>query len=122
VTSGGIVQTPKEQLLIRLKAENLDSSCIIAADVSREIINDAYDPETQDEDFRYHSEHYVLRLGHSEDERQAWLDQLDYHNDDALLTGTVWLTESRWMVREEYDGWARRWEFYACPALPGAVL
>ncbi len=115
------MKTPKQQLLIRLKAENLDSSCIIAADVSREIINDAYDPQTQDEDYRYHSEHFVLRVGHSDDDRQAWLDQLDDDADDALLSGTVWLTESRWMVREEYDGWARRWEFYACPALPESV-
>lgn len=114
------MQTPKEQLLVRLKAENLDSSCIIAAVLEREIINDAYDPKTQDEDYRYRSEHLVLRVGHTDDDRRAWLDQLD-EDDDALLSGTVWLTESRWLAREDYDGWARRWEFYACPALPESV-
>lgn len=117
------METPLDQLIATLRREGLHLADILAADLSREIPNEDYDPETQDEDFRYFDEALTLRVGYGDADLAVFIMQLDRRDlpDDTMLFGTIWLTDRRWIRREEYDGWAPRWEFHACPPLTERV-
>lgn len=63
----------------------------------------------------------TLRVGHTEQEYQEFLDQLDFTYDDGYggqeLYGKVWLTDGIWLDRGEYDG-SEWWNINQYPEIP----
>lgn len=62
-----------------------------------------------------------LRLGHTQEDYQAFVDKLDFNYNDGYgsqnLYGTIWCKNSVWFDRGEYDGseWWNRNEYPAIP-------
>lgn len=63
----------------------------------------------------------TLRVGHTEQELQDFLDKLDFTYDDGYggqeLFGKVWLTDGVWLTRGEYDG-SEWWDIHQYPQIP----
>jgi len=62
-----------------------------------------------------------LRVGHTWEEFEEFLNQLDFDYDSGYggqeLFGTVWFHDGTWMGRGEYDG-SEWWEHYMMPQIP----
>ncbi len=68
------------------------------------------------------SQYFILRLGASDPETDAFFESLDFEYDSGYgrqhLFGTVWLEkEGTWMERGEYDG-SEWWDYHECPEIP----
>lgn len=65
--------------------------------------------------------HFILPVGHTQDQFHAFLEMLDFEYDDGYggqeLFGTIWLTNGSWMTRGEYDG-SEWWETNSLPEIP----
>ncbi|MCU0437463.1 MAG: hypothetical protein MUC49_06065 [Raineya sp.] len=63
----------------------------------------------------------ILKINHSEEEYQQFLNSLDFEYDDGYgtqeLYGIVWLEDGTWLSRREYDG-SECWEHHIMPAIP----
>lgn len=63
----------------------------------------------------------ILKINHSVDEFNDFLDSLDFTYDDGYggqeLFGTVWLEDNTWLSRGEYDG-SEWWEHNVLPNIP----
>lgn len=63
----------------------------------------------------------ILKMNHSVDEFNNFLDSLDFTYDDGYggqeLFGTVWLEDGTWLSRGEYDG-SEWWEHNVLPNIP----
>ena len=66
-----------------------------------------------------------LKVGYSPEEYQSFLNLLNFDYDSGYggqeLYGTVWLTNSTWLSRGEYDG-SEWWEHNELPAIPESLL
>lgn len=96
----------KEELINNLK--KYYNSVILCADIT-------YEPE-------YNKEiHIRLPLGYTQKELLEFLNKLDVDYDNGYgyqqLYGYVWLNESAWLERGEYDG-SEWWDYKECPLIP----
>lgn len=66
-----------------------------------------------------------LKLNHTEEEEQAFLDKLDKVYDSGFgsqeLFGIVWFTDGTWLTRDEYDG-SECWNHNVCPEFDEDLL
>lgn len=64
---------------------------------------------------------FTLKVGHTWEEFEEFLNQLDFDYDSGYggqeLFGTVWFHDGTWMGRGEYDG-SEWWEHYMMPQIP----
>ena len=68
------------------------------------------------------TEHNVtLRVGHTKQEFDEFLEQLDFEYDAGYgtqeLYGTIWCTDGCWYTRGEYDG-SEWWTLHRLPDVP----
>jgi hypothetical protein len=63
----------------------------------------------------------ILKVGHTEEDYQAFLDTLDFEYDAGYglqeVFGTIWFVDGTWMTRWEYDG-SEGWEYHTVPQIP----
>ena len=63
----------------------------------------------------------ILKINHSVDEYNYFLDSLDFTYDDGYggqkLFGNVWLEDNTWLSRGEYDG-SEWWIHNVLPNIP----
>lgn len=68
---------------------------------------------------------YVLKVNHSEQEYNEFLNLLDFEYDSGYggqeLYGTIWLEDGTWCTRGEYDG-SEWWEHNVLPSIPESCL
>jgi hypothetical protein len=68
---------------------------------------------------------YLLKLGYSEEEFNAFINSLDFDYNNGYggqnLFGDVWFTDGTWLERGEYDG-SEWWEHKICPEIPESLL
>ena len=64
---------------------------------------------------------FILKLHHSEEEYNNFLDLLDFEYEDDFghqnLYGTVWLEDGTWLSRGEYGG-SEWWIHNVLPEIP----
>lgn len=62
-----------------------------------------------------------LKVGHTQQEFDAFMDALDFEYDDDYgtqeLHGLIWLSNGNWMSRWEYDG-SEGWQLNSLPEIP----
>ena len=67
----------------------------------------------------------LLKVGYSENEWNEFLKSLNFSYDSGYggqnLFGTVWLEDSTWCTRGEYDG-SEWWEHNQLPEIPSELL
>jgi len=67
----------------------------------------------------------LLKKGYTQKDWNNFLAQLDFEYDDGYgtqhLFGTVWISETIWMDRYEYDG-SESWQWLTCPEIPEELL
>ena len=67
----------------------------------------------------------ILKKGYTQEDWNIFLSQLDFKYDNEYgiqhLFGTVWMNESLWMDRYEYDG-SENWQWLTCPEIPPELL
>jgi hypothetical protein len=67
----------------------------------------------------------VLKLNHTNDEYNEFLNSLDFEYDSGYggqeLYGTVWLEDDTWLSRGEYDG-SEWWEHNVLPTISAECL
>ncbi len=67
----------------------------------------------------------VLKLNHTNDEYNEFLNSLDFEYDSGYggqeLYGIVWLEDGTWLSRGEYDG-SEWWEHNVLPDIPSGCL
>lgn len=67
----------------------------------------------------------LLRQNYTEQEYTNFLNQLDFDYDAGYggqeLYGTVWLSDSNWLTRGEYDG-SEWWDYNSLPEIPDELL
>jgi hypothetical protein len=63
----------------------------------------------------------ILKVGHTEEEYQAFLETLDYEYDRGFglqeVFGTIWFEDGTWCDRWEYDG-SEGWQYHTVPEIP----
>jgi len=63
----------------------------------------------------------ILKVGHTKEDYQAFLDTLDFEYDAGYglqeVFGTIWFVDGTWMTRWEYDG-SEGWEYHTVPQIP----
>jgi hypothetical protein len=63
----------------------------------------------------------ILKVGHTEQEFNEFLEKLDFEYDSGYgtqeLYGTIWCTDGSWYTRGEYDG-SEWWELCMLPGIP----
>ena len=71
------------------------------------------------------TETILLKKWYSEDDWEDFLSKLDFQYDNGFgtqhLFGIVWISESVWIERNEYDG-AESWAWQECPEIPSELL
>lgn len=79
-------------------------------------------------DFESHScdKKLILKVGHTEKEMEAFLNELDFEYDSGYsiqyLFGTIWLKSNEaWLERGEYDG-SEWWEYKERPEITKELL
>ena len=67
----------------------------------------------------------VLKINYNDFDYENFLKELDFNYDDGFggqeLYGTVWLDDSTWLSRGEYDG-SEWWEHNVIPPIPVECL
>jgi hypothetical protein len=67
---------------------------------------------------------YLLKENYSEEELKAFFKSLDFMYNDGYggqeLYGTVWLKDSTWLARGEYDG-SEWWVHHSLPEVPNLL-
>ena len=62
-----------------------------------------------------------LKVGHTQEEFDAFMNALDFEYDDGYgtmeLHGMIWLSNGNWMDRWEYDG-SEGWQSNSLPEIP----
>ena len=62
-----------------------------------------------------------LKVGHTQEEFDAFMDALDFEYDDGYgtqeLHGLIWLSNGNWLSRWEYDG-SEGWQNNSLPEIP----
>ena len=70
---------------------------------------------------KYRDKTFLLRENHTNEQRNQFLENLDFVYDDGFggqeLFGTVWLENGKWLDRGEYDG-SEWWELLQRPFIP----
>jgi hypothetical protein len=63
----------------------------------------------------------ILKVGHTEEDYQVFLETLDFEYDAGFgtqeLYGVIWFEDGTWMTRWEYDG-SEGWEYHTMPEIP----
>ena len=66
----------------------------------------------------------ILKVGHTKEDYQSFLDTLDYEYDRGFglqeVFGTIWLEDGTWFTRWEYDG-SEGWEYHSMPEIPNGL-
>ena len=64
---------------------------------------------------------FILCVGHTRSELDAFLQSLDFEYDDGYggqeLYGNIWYKDGSWSDRGEYDG-SEWWTYQSCPIIP----
>ena len=64
---------------------------------------------------------FVLRVGHTQADRDAFLQSLDFEYDSEFggqeLYGNIWYQDGPWSDRGEYDG-SEWWQYQSVPKIP----
>lgn len=64
--------------------------------------------------------HFNIKVGHTEEDYQAFLETLDFEYDAGFgtqeLYGIIWFEDGTWMTRWEYDG-SEGWEYHTVPEI-----
>jgi hypothetical protein len=67
------------------------------------------------------SRDYILKVGFTAEEEQAFIDSLDFEYDAGFggqeLFGTIWFSGGTWSDRDEYDG-SEWWSHNSRPEVP----
>ncbi len=67
---------------------------------------------------------FKLPIGYTEEQYQAFLNQLDFEYDDGyggqVVFGTIWMEDGTWLTRGEYDG-SEWWEVHSRPVVPSVL-
>ena len=78
-----------------------------------------------DDNYGTNVRRFDLKVGYSPEEYNKFLNELDFEYDSGFggqeLFGTVWLSNSTWLSRGEYDG-SEWWEHNELPAIPERLL
>lgn len=108
----------RDELLEVLQSHGVALDEILCAMVGHEVETEEPDPETGSYFVTLHTQ---LPLGHDAATRDAFFESLnfEYYAGYGAQTvfGTVWLTQHRWVERNEYDG-SEWWEFRSFPPIP----
>lgn len=64
---------------------------------------------------------FDLKVGFTPKEYEYFLGSLDFNYDSGYgaqqLFGTVWISDTEWLERGEYDG-SEWWDYKTCPCIP----
>lgn len=114
----------RDELKEDFAEHKIDLSALVAADIRREVENDAYFDEQEDESSEnslYVMKPIILKEGHDQKELDAFWEAMNFEYYSGFgaqnVYGTIWLTENRWMTRGEYDG-SEWWELHKRPVIP----
>ena len=74
-----------------------------------------------DYEFNENCSSYQLKVGHSDEEYNEFLREIDFNYDSGYggqeLFGTIWCGAGVWFDREEYDG-SEWWDMHQYPEIP----
>lgn len=108
----------KQELSHYLKFGDIKCATIKWFDVSSEMMQ----RHLPDEEIKVRdSLNLSLKVGHTQQEFDAFMDALDFEYDDGYgsqeLHGIIWLSNGNWMSRWEYDG-SEGWQSNSLPEIP----
>ena len=84
-----------------------------------------YQEADYDEDYNPICEYYKLPLNYTDSDLENFYKSLNFEYDSGFggqrLFGTVWLEDSTWLSRGEYDG-SEWWKHNVLPEIPTELL
>jgi len=76
---------------------------------------------THGSEWRDDQTNFVLRVGHTQADRDAFFQSLDFEYDSGFggqeLYGNIWYQDGTWSDRGEYDG-SEWWQYQSVPKIP----
>lgn len=77
-----------------------------------------------DESFNERFDAHLLRVGHSKEEYESFLNSLDFEYSNGFggqeIFGVIWYADGTWSDRGEYDG-SEWWAYKSCPPIPDSL-